>query len=532
MKQINATRTIPVMLLAALLLLVLSVTCASAQRIERLNVGTIMQVRAINIDDYYFGIMRAMLTHKGLIKIGEDGRFIGDLASTWSTDDAITWRFDLVQGMTWHDGTMVTAEDIRFSIDYYMDKIPVYKHHFKLIQKVEALDSSTVVITLSEANPRFLVNLAVLRTLPKHIFETVENPKAFQGEKAAIGCGPYKFDGFDPAAGIVRFKTYDKYYRGRPNVDEIVFRMFKNQDTMYMALRKGSIDLPYFYASGTDPVYAASFAKHPGIKIHELPFTGVPNVLFFNTQQPPMDNPVFRKALSFAIDYNQMVKYFTGGFGSIPNKGFVPKGTAGFIETPVQSYDPKKAASLLASIGYRDTDSNGVLDKDGRALEIEIIVRTDIDASIRVAELLKKRFADIGVLLRIKTVDSTLFRQISDRERSHMTLLSRTTPWGMMMWAGSGSGYYDSRNIGWANLSDPAFHRIVDRMNSAIKHQDYEKAAAELQRYYADQKPGIPLYWSSILQPANASLTGWKISPIYGFLWEKTWYSLKKETAK
>jgi peptide/nickel transport system substrate-binding protein len=523
------SRTIFKFLLLANITLAIITGTASAKTIDRLTVGTTMQVKAINIDDYYFGIMRAMLTHKGLVRLDEQGQFAGDLAASWETSDAITWTFHLTPGLTWHDGQHVRAEDVKFTIDYLLAKVPVYQHHFKLIDTVMAPDENTVVIRLSEPNPRVLVNLLVLRTLPKHIFEKVEDPRAFQGPEAAMGCGPYVFDGFDPAAGTVRFKAYEAYHRGRPNVSEVVFRLFKNPDTLYMAFKKGEVDLPYFYAAGADPVHTAPLEGRKEIVIHEISNLGVPNVLFFNTAKPPLDQLELRRALALAIDYEEMVQLFAGGYGAVPSSGFVPRGSADYIDTPVMAHDPEQARKILADLGCRDKDQDGILENKGQPLSIEVIVRTDTAANLRIAGLLKKRFAKIGVDLSIKPVDTTLFRQISDKERSHQLLLSRTTPWGMMMWAGLGTGYFDARNIGWANLLDPSFARIVDRMNAAVSPGAYASGAADLQRFYADQLPGIALYWNVLLQPAKRSLSGFKVSPMYGFLWEETWFSLKTE---
>jgi peptide/nickel transport system substrate-binding protein len=192
-------------------------------------------------------------------------------------------------------------------------------------------------------------------------------------------------------------------------------------------------------------------------------------------------------------------------------------------------HDPEGAKKILAELGYSDTDGDGVMEKNDQPLCIEIVARRGTPKNMRIAELLKKRFARIGVALKIKSVDNVSFRQISERDRSAMMLLGHTTPWGMMMWAGGGSGYFDSRYSGWANVTDPSFHTIVDRMNTTLDTAVYQTAVADLQKYYAEKLPAIPLYWNVVLQPYRRCLVGWKISPMYGFLWEETWFHLKKE---
>ncbi|MBW2621973.1 MAG: ABC transporter substrate-binding protein [Deltaproteobacteria bacterium] len=511
------------------LFFLLSTPCLSAEKIDQITIGTTMEVKGLSIDDYYFGIMRAMLTHLGLIKLNEKGEFTGDLAQSWETDDARVWTFHIRPGLTWHDGTPVSSEDVKFSIEYLREKIPVYAYHFKLVIGVEALDPNTVIIRLSEPNPRILVNLLVLRTIPKHIFQGIDDPKVFHQPQAAIGCGPYVFEKFDPAAGLVSFKYYDGFYRGRPNVNRVVFRMFKNPDTMYMALKKGEIDLPYFYAAGADPAHVSALIKEKNIAIDRIKNLGVPNAIFFNTSKAPLDQKRFRKALSYAVDYQEMVRLFAGGYGWTPKAGFVPEGSADYIDTEPLVYNPGKARALLKELGYTEKTRDGLLEKDGRALELELIVRTDTAASMRLAELLKRRFKTAGVALKIRPVDTTLFRQISDNERSHVLLLSRTTPWGMMMWAGCGTGYFDSRNIGWSVLNDSRFTSIVDRMNTTLVAEEYKSAAADLQRYYAENLPALPLYWNALIQPHLKKYQGWKVSPMYGYLWENTWYSLTEQ---
>jgi peptide/nickel transport system substrate-binding protein len=496
--------------------------------IEKLVVGTTMSVKSIDIDDYYFGTLRAMLTHLSLVNLDEKGEFYGALAESWTTKDGKAWTFFLRKDLHWHDERPVTARDVSFTIKYLLEKVPVYKSHLSLVESVAAPDDHTVVFPLSRPNPRFLFNLLVFRFLPRHCFESIADPKTFTGREAAIGCGPYVFDTLDAASGTVHFKAFSTYYRGKPRIREIVFRTFRNPDVMYLALRKGEIDIPYFYAAGTPAFHVPPLLKDPNIRIQLIENSGVPNALFLNTQKPPLDQADFRRALSLAIDYEEIIRFFAAGYGSVSNGGFVPRGTPEFVETDPLTHDPERAVKLLERLGYAGMDADGFRNANGKIAEVELVVRTDVAGALRLTELLKEYFQKIGVKLTLRPVDMATFSTLCDRERSHMALLSRATPWGMMMWAGCGTGYLDRRNIGWSALEEPRFTSIVDRMNETLDRGLYLEAAAEYQRYNAQQLPAIPLYWDALIQPYHRRFEGWKVSPVYGFLWEETWFNLRE----
>lgn len=498
--------------------------------VKRLVVGTTMTIGSINIDDYYYGILRAILTHRALVQLDEEGAIVEDMAEFWKTDDARRWVFSLRPGLRWHDGKPVTAADVTFSMKYLLEKIPVYGWHFKLVSSIETLDDNRVAINLSEPNPRFLVNLLVLRIIPRHIFKDVSHPKKFIEPEATIGSGPYVFKGYDNEAGVIRFEPFERYYKGTPNVGEVVIRLFKNADTLNLAFRKGEVDLPYFYASGTDPVRARALQRDPNVKVFLLNNPGIPQMLFFNLKKPVVSNVDFRRALSYAVNYKEILNLFGGGYGSVPNLGVIPEGSLGYTETPPFSYNPQKARESLEKLGFVDQDGDGIREKNGEPLALELVIRTDTESTFRLGERLRTYLAAVGIDLVLKPVDNTLFRQISDKERSHTMLLSRTTPWGMMMWAGSGTGYLDARNIGWSVLDDPDFFNIVDQMNEALDTDTYLKAVADLQLYYSRTVPVIPLFWNKLIQPYNSNLKGWVKNPMYGVLWEDTWFELTRET--
>lgn len=494
-----------------------------------LVVGTTMGIKDIGLTDYYMGILRSIFTHNGLVTLDAEGNYRGDLAESYETKDGKTWTFKLRKGVQWHDGRPFTASDVKFSIEYLLEKVPVYKSHWALIDSVQAPDDHTVVITLKNPNARFLVNLIVLRTLPKHVFERVQDPKTFTEPAAMLGTGPYVFDKFDKAAGLLVFKANQKYFGGKPNIDEVHVRLFKNPDTMYMALQKGEIDTVYFYAAGTDPIYVPRLLQDDKIKFVFVKNLGVANAVFFNLKKPPVDDPRFRKALAYAIDYEELQRIFTAGYGTVPNAGFVPEGTPGYAETPRMKCDRAQAIAILDEMGCKDVNGDGYRETaKGEPLVLDLMVRGDLAESVRLGELLQKYFAGVGVKTSLRMVDQAAFMNVADIEKSHVAFISRTTPWGMMMWGGYGTGYFDARNIGWSQVEDPAFYALVDAALTELDPSRQKEIARKIQEYYAEHLPAIPLYWNTLIQPYSKKFEGWYVDPITGILNKTTWSSLKK----
>jgi peptide/nickel transport system substrate-binding protein len=291
--------------------------------------------------------------------------------------------------------------------------------------------------------------------------------------------------------------------------------IYKSIDVLSLALEKGDVDTYFKYAS-----------SYPYSNIDRLKETQKFNFveklniglvfLGFNLKKQPCSDPIFRKALSYAIDYKEILKLDALGYGEVPNSGFVPKSMGEFKTTDKLEYYSSKAKELLLQGGYRDSDGNGILeDKAGKELKLTILVRSNW---VRVAELLKDYLSAIGIESVTRSADLNTWVAEKDKYNYDLTI-TRTTPWGMLMHAGLGTGYFDSRRTGRGVLhilDDPTFLNLADSILSTTDSTELSGLSSRVQDYYAEYLPAVALYWNTIVTPFNKSFSGWMPDPLYG----------------
>jgi len=247
----------------------------------------------------------------------------------------------------------------------------------------------------------------------------------------------------------------------------------------------------------------------------------------FNLKSEPMSDLAFRQAVSKAINYDEFVSISTLGFGKAPNSGFIPPAMDGYIETEQLQYNTEEAKKILESANYKDSDGNGIVEgKDGKDITLELLIR---NAYSREAELLKEYLETVGIGVEIRSVEDNTWFELKDKLEYDITL-TRTTPWGMLMHAGWATGYFDSRRTGQGVLhtvDDPAFLDLCDNILETTDQTKLAGYAKEVQQYYAENLPGIALYWKNDVTPYNKKISGWYSSPLYGIMNEFTFTGVK-----
>ena len=498
---------------------------SSTENISRnLCIGTPMRVRQANpLADYSYSIFAMLTTHETLIRFNETMEPIPQLAASWkSSSDATQWDFNLVENALWHDGKPVTAEDVKFTFDYMAAHHTASAWIRDLISDIRT-NGSTVSFSLSRPYSRFLINVGfIIRILPRHVWQEVENPLKPGRANTALGCGPFIYDGFDSRENRIRFYKNNRYYGPEPSLDTLDILTHLTFDNLTLSMIRGDIDMFYKYASGFLPPYLPRLTKHHEIQISYAEGMGVPAALGFNLKEGPTSDKSFRRALASAFDYQKLSQSLMAKSGKIPSPGFVPSAMGSFLNLPPFQFSPKESRIRLASAGYTDTDNDGLLNLPGggKNLSLKLLTRSDLEGTDALLPVLSNNLRQIGIHLDVEKADLSTWI-IRVKEKRHDLVLFRTTPWGMVMDAGCGTGYFDSRRSGGgtlANIEDPQFHDLCDRILNNCDPAMEETLFHEVQHYYADQLPAVALCWAVNAYPFSNRLQNLVINPIEGGL--------------
>lgn len=502
-------------ILAVFLLLGLLTGCRGPQPDasgeEVLRVGSSMQIRRLNpLADYSYNILAMLMTHDTLVRLDPELRPVPQLARSWKvSEDGRVWEFELVSDASWHDGRPVTADDVAFTFTYLAAHDPAYAWLDRLIAGIET-DGNTVTFRLKRPASRFLVNCGfIVRILPRHVWETIDDPRRTGDIGLTLGCGPYVFRSFDRRAGVISFAVNEAYYGPQPAVKRVDFELNRNMDLLALSLLDGTTDVFYRYASGCPAPYVERLSRSSDLVLEKEDAWGVPAALGFNPDRIPLDDVRVRRALAVAVDYERMVQSLCLGRGRVPTAGFVPAALPGALALPPLMHDTAAARKGLVAAGFSERDGL-MTDAAGHPLTLRLLVRSDLWGMDQAARLLVHDLRQAGVTVEARPVDLSGWID-AVRRRDYDLVLFRTTPWGMVMGAGWGSGYFDARRGGGGTLAtvdDPAYQRLLDRIQATPDEAAQLQLAAEVQRYHARELPAVALCWGVNVYPRGRALEG------------------------
>ncbi len=287
--------------------------------------------------------------HDAMVKPMPENPHAPSLAKSWSTsEDSLTHDFVLRDGVHFHNGEPVTAEDVKFSFERYRGA--AHELMKNKVAAIEAVDSRHVRFKMKEPWPDFLTFYSSASgagwIVPKKYTEKVGDDGFKQ---APIGAGPYKFVSFTPGVELV-LEAFDGYWRKKPQVNRIVMKVIPDESTRLAALKRGEVDIAYSIRGEL----AQELRNTPGLMLQPVVLADA-NWIYFPEQwdpKSPWHDLRVRQAANLALDREGMSKALFLGYCKITNNALVPYTFEYFWQPPPAVYDPAKARQLLAAAGY------------------------------------------------------------------------------------------------------------------------------------------------------------------------------------
>src|SRR5215218_4613073 len=335
------------------------------------------------------------------------------LADYWEiAPDGRTYTFHLNKDARWHDGTAITADDVQFSFDSLANKDVGSSYSQSFLDATESwrvIDDYTFEVVAAEPLYTFLYDL-VTWIIPKHIWESVpvadwrtDGGATGQDPSRVVGSGAWKFQEWRPSESITLARN-DDYYDKVPYLDTLVTRIWPDQTAVTNALLNGEID-----ASSVPPADAETVGSTEGLKLAVYPTRGFS---FYMTNLDPEKTELFvdkrvRQALFYGLDRESIVNDILLGYAEVA-QGTQPVISYAYAPDQVRTkynYDPEKAKSLLADAGWTDTNGDGFVDKDGRALAFEIIYQSGSPTVDQIIAYYQDAWKAIGVNLTPRAME-------------------------------------------------------------------------------------------------------------------------------
>jgi len=327
-----------------------------------------------------------------------------DLAESWTvSEDGTEWTFNVRRGVKCHgNGEEFTAEDAAWSIKRASNKeTSTFAGDYVDFQDAVAVDSHTLKVTLKKplvSMPGLLANYHGGFMLCRSTAE------ALGGDFASkpLGTGPFVFAEHQPQR-FLRLTANKDYFRGAPQVGQIIYRYMPSEASRDLAFRSGEADIQ---AGRNTDDWVERAEKLPNAKVVALEPAQLIQI-YLNVTRPPLDDIRVRQAIQYAVDRDQLVS-FVGKRVSRPAVSVIPSDNQGVAKFEFPKHDPEKARQLLAEAGY----PNGLTIK---------MVQSNVASNLRPMEVLQQQLAQVGINMDMEVVDHTTWHTKIRQDLSDIT---------------------------------------------------------------------------------------------------------------
>ena len=468
------------------------------------------------------------LIFNGLVKYDKNIDMVGDLAESWDiADGGRKIIFHLKRGVRWHDGAPFTSKDVAFTYRKLIDpaiKTP-YSSDFERIISLEIPDDYTVIVNYKEPFSPALSSWGMWM-MPEHLLKN-EDLNSTSFGRHPVGTGPYKFRSWRTGEKIELAANTD-YFEGRPYIGRYIYRIIPDDATIFLELQTGGVDssilTPLQFTRQTDTPYFRS--KYNKFRYPGFGYT----YMGYNLSDGRFSDIRVRKAISYAVDKEEIVRTIFFGLGRVITGPFVADSWAYNKDVIPAPYDPARAKKLLKDAGWSDTNGDGWIEKDGRGFEFTILINQGNNERLRSAEMIQGYLKAVGIRVKIRTLEwSALINEFINKKRFDAVIMGWFLPRDpdcYDIWHSSRTREGEFNFIGYKNSE------VDELLEEGRRTFDRKERAGIYKKIHAlidEDSPCLFLYSSDALPIVSKRFRGVEASPIgigYNFI---KWYVPKSE---
>jgi peptide/nickel transport system substrate-binding protein len=427
------------------------------------------------------------------------------LAQSWSaSEDALTYEFVLRDGVKFHNGETVTAEDVKFSFERYRGA--ANKELKQRVAAIETPDARHVRFRLKEAWPDFITYYIGATgagwIVPKKYVEQVGDEGY---KKAPIGAGPYKFVSFTPGQELV-LEAFEGYWRKTPNVRRLVFRVIPDESTRLAALKRGEVDIAYSIRGEL----AEEIQHTKGLSLKPTLIQAT-FFLYFADQwdaKSPWHDVRVRRAANLALDLDSINEALTLGHSRITNS-IIPENFEFYWKPPAAVYDPKKARALLAEAGYPNGFDAGELFCDG--------------AYGNLAEAAINNLEAVGIRMKLRPLERAAYYKAYGEKTFKNVIQGSSGAFGN---AATRVQAFVAKGGAFAYGNDPEIDALYAQQAAELDHPRREAILRKIQQLVHERALFAPLWQLGFLNGAGPRVKESGLGLIPGFAYSAPYEDL------
>ena len=440
-----------------------------------------------------------------LVTYDQQGNIVPSLASAWEIQNSSkTYVFHLQSGVTFHDGTPMTADDVVYTFDRIRDPATAAELRQELanLDSYTATDSATVTVNLKQP---YSVLLSVLASQWAYIVGKAWGQAGNDFKKKMNGTGPFKLGSFEPQVKYTLVKN-DKYWvPKRPYLDQIVETVIADDTARMNAFKSGQINFVEYVPWQNMDELTANAADKMYLGYDTF------NLVRLNPQKPPLDKPEVRQALNFAIDRKACIDVAFGGKGQPITVGLIPPGSYWYNQQldGHWTFDTQKATSLLAQVGLKPSD-----------LKLSFDVAT-ISVHMDTAQAVQSQLQKWGASVTIVQQDVPTLTKRRSTGDYQMMMDGLGEPWPdpdmYTTYFGKGGASYAAG----VNFDDPKIDALLDQGRTETDNTKRKAIYAQVEQQLFIDAPFIFILWRPQVEASLATLQGYSHIPGVGLASER-----------